>query len=86
MVLINYLSVQSSQVNGSCLYMFFQFIQVLQKEMDAVENEKKNLFATSLKWDFTSYFYCLIELPLSKFLFSVLVIVSYLLLRRTTTT
>ena len=41
MVLINYLSVQSSQVNGSCLYMFFQFIQVLQKEMDAVENEKE---------------------------------------------
>ena len=40
MVLINYLSVQSSQVIGSCLYMFFQFIQVLQMEMVAVEKEK----------------------------------------------
>ena len=40
MVLIDYLSIQSSQVNGSCLYMFFQFIQVLQKEMDVVEKEK----------------------------------------------
>ena len=40
MVLTDYLSIQSSQVNGSCLYMFFQFIQVLQKEMDAVEKEK----------------------------------------------
>ena len=45
MVLTNYLSIQSSQVNGSCLYMFFQFIQVLQKEMDAVEKEKDKFFS-----------------------------------------
>ena len=36
----DYFRAQSSQVNGSCLYMFFQFIKVLQKEMDAVEKEK----------------------------------------------
>lgn len=34
------LAFQSLQVNGSCLYMLFQFIKVLQKEMDAVETEK----------------------------------------------
>ena len=28
------------KVTGSCLHMFFQFIQVLQKEMDAIEKEK----------------------------------------------